>query len=291
MEVGVSCMRRVELKARAKVNLSLDVLSKRQDGYHEVKMIMQTLELHDSIILEEISEGIEIECNSPWVPLNNQNIAYKAAELVISSYGIKTGVKINIIKRIPVAAGLAGGSSNAAAVFQGLNEMFSLGISEEVLMILGKQIGADVPYCIKGGTMLSEGIGEILTTISQLPRIPVVLVKPKIGVSTAWVYKNLNLDKINVRPETELLIKAIDNKDIKYLASNMVNVLESVTIPKYPIIDEIKRKMVKSKTLGSMMSGSGPTVFGIYEDDKSAEDAWNLLKTDNRWESILTYTI
>ena len=283
-------MNTIELKARAKINLSLDVLSKRSDGYHEVRMIMQTLELHDRVILKEISEGIEIQCNSPWVPSNNQNIAYKAAELIIRSYGIKAGVSININKRIPVAAGLAGGSSNAAAVLKGLNEMFLLGISEDELMMLGKQIGADVPYCIRGGTMLSEGIGEILTLLSQMPKTPVVLVKPKIGVSTAWVYKNLDLENINQRPETNLLVEAIGNKDIKGLASNMVNVLESVTIPKYPIIDEIKIKMIKSKALGSMMSGSGPTVFGIYEDDESAQSAWNLLKTDSRWESILTYT-
>jgi 4-diphosphocytidyl-2-C-methyl-D-erythritol kinase len=291
METGVGIMKTMELKARAKINLSLDVLNKRSDGYHEVKMIMQTLELHDSIIIREISEGIEVQCNSLWVPSNSNNIAYKAADLIIRSFGIKSGVNINIIKRIPVAAGLAGGSSNAAAVFKGLNEMFSLGISESELMTLGKQVGADVPYCIKGGTMLSEGIGEILTTLSQLPKTHIVLIKPKIGVSTAWVYKNLDLSIIKPRPETELLIRAISEKDISFLATNMKNVLESVTVPKHPIIDEIKKKMMNTDALGSMMSGSGPTVFGIYEDSKAAENAWNILKTDNRWESIITYTV
>lgn len=291
MEDEEHFMKLMELKARAKINLSLDVLSRRVDGYHEVKMIMQTLELHDDVIIEQIKEGIEVYCNSPWVPSNNQNIAYKAAELVMGLYGIKSGVSINIIKNIPVAAGLAGGSSNAAAVFKGLNEMFSLGRSEQELMALGKQIGADVPYCIKGGTVLSEGIGEILTTLNQIPKTHIVLVKPKIGVSTAWVYKNLDLTKLNSRPETDLLIKAISEKDIQYIASNMKNVLESVTIPKYPIIDEIKKKMISSNALGSMMSGSGPTVFGIYKDEKAAQSAWNVLKTDSRWESILTHTV
>jgi 4-diphosphocytidyl-2-C-methyl-D-erythritol kinase len=291
MEYEEHFMKLVELRAAAKINLSLDVLSRRLDGYHEVKMIMQTLELHDDVIIEQIKEGIEVYCNSPWVPSNNQNIAYKAAELVMGLYGIKSGVSINIVKNIPVAAGLAGGSSNAAAVFKGLNEMFSLGISEQELMALGKQIGADVPYCIKGGTMLSEGIGEILTTLSQIPKTHIVLIKPKIGVSTAWVYRNLDLTKLNSRPETDLLIKAISERDIHYIASNMKNVLESVTIPKYPIIDEIKKKMISSNALGSMMSGSGPTVFGIYKDEKAAQSAWNVLKTDSRWESILTHTV
>jgi 4-diphosphocytidyl-2-C-methyl-D-erythritol kinase len=291
MEYEEHFMKLVELRAAAKINLSLDVLSRRLDGYHEVKMIMQTLELHDDVIIEQIKEGIEVYCNSPWVPSNNQNIAYKAAELVMGLYGIKSGVSINIVKNIPVAAGLAGGSSNAAAVFKGLNEMFSLGISEQELMALGKQIGADVPYCIRGGTMLSEGIGEILTTLSQIPKTHIVLIKPKIGVSTAWVYRNLDLTKLNSRPETDLLIKAISERDIHYIASNMKNVLESVTIPKYPIIDEIKKKMISSNALGSMMSGSGPTVFGIYKDEKAAQSAWNVLKTDSRWESILTHTV
>jgi 4-diphosphocytidyl-2-C-methyl-D-erythritol kinase len=288
--IEVNFVKKIELKARAKINLSLDVLNKRSDGYHEVKMLMQTLELHDTITIKQIDNGIEVNCNSPYVPSNNQNIAYKAAEVLLKAVNIKTGVSINITKKIPVAAGLAGGSSNAAAVLKGLNEMFSLGISETELMIFGKQIGADVPYCIKGETMLSEGIGEILTKISQLTKTHIILVKPKIGVSTAWVYKNLNLLQIKERPQTELLIKAIGEKNIEYLALNMKNVLESVTVPKYPIIDEIKKKMVNEGASGSMMSGSGPTVFGIYKDIKMAEKAWDLLRTDKRCDCILTTT-
>lgn len=283
-------MDKLELKARAKINLSLDILKKRPDGYHEVKMIMQTLELHDSVVIEKIDNGIEVYCNSPFVPSNSQNIASKAAELVLSKYGIKNGVKISINKKIPVAAGLAGGSSNAAVVFKGLNELFSLGINEEELMVLGKQIGADVPYCIKGGTMLSEGIGEILTKISKMPKTNILLIKPKIGVSTAWVYKNFDILKVKSRPQTDLLIKAISDNDIHYLASNMANVLESVTIPKYPIIDVIKKKMINEGAIGSMMSGSGPTVFGVFMDIKAAQDAYNSLKADIRCECILTAT-
>ena len=284
-------MDKLELKARAKINLSLDVLNKRTDGYHEVKMIMQDVELHDNILLEKTENEISVYCNSPYVPSNSQNIAYKAAELIKSTFSLQNGVSINIKKNIPVAAGLAGGSSNAAAVFRGLNEMFNLGLSETELMSLGKKIGADVPYCIKGGTMLSEGIGEILTQLDRLPKTELLLVKPKIGVSTAWVYKNLNLADIGSRPKTELLIKAISEKDIVYIASNMENVLENVTIPKYPIIDEIKRKMVEAGAVGSMMSGSGPTVFGIFKEFETAEKAYALLKKDNRWECFLTNTI
>ena len=277
----------LKINGYAKVNLSLDVLGKREDGYHDLQMIMQTLELHDEIILERISSGIQIECNAMYVPNNSCNIAYKAAELMFKQYELAGGIRIAIKKNIPVAAGLAGGSTDAAAVIKGINSMFNLNKSQEELMILGKCIGADVPYCIMGGTALAEGIGEKLTKLNPLNNIPVVLVKPPIGVSTAWVYGNLNASEIVDRPETSKLIEAVNTQDIKYICNNMINVLESVTIRRYSIINNIKQMLIKLGASGSMMSGSGPTVFGIFESQHKAESAYKRLK-HSKHECILT---
>ncbi len=278
------------IEAHAKINLSLDVLGKRDDGYHTLQMIMQTIQLHDTISIHEIPDGVEIMCEAPYVPNNSSNIAYKAAQAILEKYKIKAGVRLEITKRIPVAAGLAGGSTDAAAVLKGMNELFGLGIDNNELMAIGKTIGADVPYCIMGGTALAEGIGEKLTPLSGLGNIPVLLVKPRIGVSTAWVYKNLNLENVGERPNTPLLISAIAEGDTKTLAANMKNVLESVTQKKYPIIEAIKRELLKLGATGSMMSGSGPTVFGIFEDADKAEYAFNTIK-NSKYECILTQTV
>ena len=280
----------ISLEAHAKINLSLDVLGKRDDGYHTLQMIMQTIQLHDTISVYEIPAGVEIICEAPFVPNNRSNIAYKASELVLQQYGIKSGVRIEIVKKIPVAAGLAGGSTDAAAVLKGINSMFSLGIEEADLKQLGKTIGADVPYCIMGGTALAEGIGEKLTALASPGNIPLLLVKPRIGVSTAWVYKNLNLERVKERPDTRLLISAVEAGDLRTLAANMKNVLESVTRQKYPVIENIKNELVKLGAMGSMMSGSGPTVFGIFEDVEKAQYAFNKLK-NSKHECILTQTV
>lgn len=280
-------MRTLELMAKAKINLALDVLGKRADGYHEVRMVMQTIDLCDKVCIEITDRDIEIECNCPWVPNNCDNIAFKAAQLLKEKYAISKGVKIRIEKNIPVAAGLAGGSTDAASVLKGMNQLFDLGISTEELMALGKQIGADVPYCIKGGTMLAEGIGEILTELPQLEETPILLVKPKIGVSTAWVYKNLNLEDIKVRPDTALLTEALRTGDNHALCHSMINVLETVTIPRYTVIKRIKDRLTELGASGSMMSGSGPSVFGIFKDGQSAQKAYNEIKKSN-WECYLT---
>ncbi len=279
----------IELKAKAKINLSLDVLRKRPDGYHDLKMIMQTIELHDVVRIETVPSGIEIKCDSRWVPSDSSNIAYKAAALILDRAGIDQGLRININKRIPVAAGLAGGSSDAAAVFKGINQLLSLGFGEDELMQMGKQIGADIPYCIRGGTALAEGIGEILTDLVPFKGVNIVLIKPKIGVSTAWVYKNLDIGRVQERPDTEMLIEAIGKGKTDVVAANMKNVLETVTVPKYVIIKEIKDKLVKLGAAGSMMSGSGPSVFGIFRDKQSASSAYAKIK-DKRWECYLTET-
>ncbi len=283
-------MEKVEYKARAKINLSLDVLRKREDGYHDLKMVMQTLGLHDLVSIEKTASQIEIECNSAYIPEGEGNIAYKAARVIMDEYGVKTGIKINIKKMIPVAAGLAGGSSDAAAVLKGINKLYELGASMDDLARLGKKIGADVPYCIFGGTMLSEGIGDILTRISPFDGVDIMLVKPKIGVSTAFVYNNLKLEKVVNRPDTELIIQAVANKNLKAVAANMRNVLETVTEARYNIISEIKERLLKNGAIGSMMSGSGPTVFGIFEDKLKAQKAYESMK-NNRWDCFITQTI
>jgi 4-diphosphocytidyl-2-C-methyl-D-erythritol kinase len=283
-------MGHIELNANAKINLSLDVTGKRPDGYHTVKMIMQSVDLHDRVRLEIIDSGIQVKCNFPWIPTDRNNTAYRAAELIKENFGIKEGIKISIEKNIPVAAGLAGGSTDGAAVLKGMNSLFSLNISETDLMSYGEKIGADVPYCIKGGTMLAEGIGEILTELTQLERTSIVIVKPKISVSTAWAYKNLDVENIKIRPDTDLLIKALDKKNIVELANNMVNIMETITIKQYHIIDEIKKKLINLGAVGSMMSGSGPSVFGIFLNEDSAEKAYRKIKS-NRWESFLTHTV
>ncbi len=282
-------MNSIELEARAKINLSLDITGRRDDGYHTVKMIMQTVALHDRVMLETVREGIEIQCNCRWVPSNESNIAYKAAKLLMETAGVKTGVKIVIDKKIPVAAGLAGGSSDAAAVLKGLNTLLDMGLSTNELMQVAKQIGADVPYCISGGTMLAEGIGEILTGLSPLKGVAILLVKPKIGVSTAWVYSRLDLRNISRHPDTDLLISAIKNRDLHMLCKNTQNVLETVTIPKYGVIQRIKNILMELGAIGSMMSGSGPTVFGIFKNARAAETAYRHVRKFN-WECILTST-
>ncbi len=280
----------LKLKARAKVNLSLDVLRKRPDGYHDVKMIMQTISLYDMISLEPIPKGIEVECECRWVPSDSENIAYKAAELLIREYRINSGIRIKIEKKIPVAAGLAGGSSDAAAVLKGMDILYNLNIGGSKIMSLGRCIGADVPFCLKGGTMLAEGVGEVLSELGPLPKVHIVLVKPKIGVSTAWVYKNLELGDIKERPDTDLLISAVKGREIDVIAKNMKNVLEYVTKKKYAVIGEIKEKLVRLGALGSVMSGSGPAVFGVFKDKRAARRAFEAIKCD-RWDCFLTETI
>lgn len=280
----------ISLKAHAKINLSLDVLSRRADGYHTLQMIMQSIQLHDTITIEKIPSGVEILCEAPYVPNNSSNIAYKAAEAMLLQYNIEAGVKIEVSKKIPVAAGLAGGSTDAAAVLKGMNTLFDLRIEQDELMRLGKTIGADVPYCIMGGTALAEGIGEVLTKLPAPGNIPLILVKPRIGVSTAWVYKSLDLKKVTERPDTKLLMSAIRAGDINTLALNMKNVLESVTSKRYSVIENIKKDLKRHGALGSMMSGSGPTVFGIFEDVEKADYAFNKLK-NSKHECILTHTV
>lgn len=277
-------MNNIQLKSRAKINLSLDVLEKRPDGYHEVKMIMQQIDLYDNITLVERRdrETIQILTECEFIPKSNGNIAYRAAELIRKQYNISCGLDIYIEKNIPVAAGLAGGSSNAAAVLTGLNQLWQLKLTQKQLMELGVSIGADVPFCIMGSAAIAEGIGEKLTAVDGLKNVWMVLAKPAISVSTAEVYSRLDLSKIANRPDTLKLLKAIKERDLYTLSKNMTNVLETVTERKHPIIKDLKKKMIEYQALGSMMSGSGPTVFGIFKKYEKAKAAYENLKIINR---------
>ncbi len=285
----------IETKARAKINLSLDVTGKRPDGYHNIKTIMQTIKLYDKVVINKAKKGIEVICNqnhllSGNVPSGNENIAYKAAKLFKDRYCIDCGVKIKIEKNIPVAAGLAGGSSNAAAVLKGMNKLFKCGATDDELISIGRNIGADVPYCIKGGTMFAEGIGDILIELRKLPKTYVLLVIPDIEVSTRWVYEKLNLSRINTRPDMELILETIIKGRVDLMARNMVNILETVTACKYAEINEIKKELKDLGALGSIMSGSGPSVFGLFEDKHITKRAYKKL-LDTRWNVYITETL
>ena len=246
----------MKMKAYAKINIALDAIGKREDNYHLLRMIMQTVDLYDVIDIEKSNDSnISISCNKHYVPTDERNLAYKAAVLFRDEFNIKDGVKINIKKNIPVAAGMAGGSTNAAAVLVIMNRLFNVNASLEVLKEIGLKIGADVPYCIEGGTALCEGIGEIITPLKPFENKILVVLKPNFGVSTKEVYTNLDINKIRKHVNIEGLIQAMENDDLDYVSKNMKNVLENVTLKKHTILKNIKEDMRKSGALGAMMSG------------------------------------
>ena len=265
-------MNSITLKSRAKINLSIDVLGKRQDGYHLVEMIMQTIDLYDLIeINEKDNDQITIKSTSDEIPLYFNNLVYKSANIIKKTFNINKGVEIHIKKNIPVAAGMAGGSSNAAAVLVGLNKLWNLNLSNQQLEKIGLKLGADVPFCINGGAVLASGIGEELTPIKGLTKDVCILVcKPDLFVSTKEVYECIDSKDIDKRPNNKFLIECLKNEDTRQLAENMFNVLEGVTMDKHPVIQQIKDIMTNNRALGAMMSGSGPTVFGLYENREDA---------------------
>lgn len=274
-------IRHLGLKAYGKINLGLDVLKKREDGYHEVRMIMQTVGLYDKIDLYlKETPGITVETNLYYLPVNENNLVYKAAKLLMDEFHIKHGVTIQLKKFIPVSAGMAGGSSDAAAVLFGVNKMFNLGLSMTELMKRGVKIGADVPYCVMRGTALSEGIGEILTPLPPIPQCRVLIAKPGISVSTKFVYEHLDAASLRPsdHPDIDGLIEGIENRDIYEVASRLGNVLETVTIPEYPVIADIKERLKTLGAVNALMSGSGPTVFGIFTNPKAAEEAYEEMR-------------
>lgn len=272
-------MNEITLRAMAKINLALDVIGRREDGYHEVRMIMQTVNLYDTLtFIRQSNPGITIEANLDYVPVGEDNLIYKSAKLLMDEFGIKEGLKVSLVKRIPVAAGMAGGSTDAAATFVAVNELFGLGCTKKQLMERAVKVGADVPYCIMGGTALSEGIGEILTPIKDAPNCRLIIAKPPISVSTGFVYKNLKLDENTVHPNVDAMISAVESGSIEAVAANLGNILESVTEKNYPVISDIKKFITDNGAIGSLMSGSGPTVFGLFDNEEKAEECYKRLK-------------
>ena len=274
-------MKDISVKALAKINLGLDVVRKREDGYHEVRMVMQTIHLFDRLEISKNTSGeITMETNLSFLPTNENNLVYKAAKLMKDTFKIDGGFKIHLTKNIPAAAGLAGGSSDCAATLIGINELCGLGLDIEKLCEIGVKLGADVPFCIRKGTMLAEGIGEILTPLAPLTGIPVLLIKPNISISTPYVYKHLKLNELDYHPDNKAVISYIKDNNIKKIAASLSNVLETVTIPENPIIAELKHYLTENGAIGSLMSGSGPTTFGIFENMETAKKAYEKAKAD-----------
>ena len=286
----------MKYQAYAKINLGLDVLRQLPDGYHEVSMIMQSIALHDTLTLEKMKNpgiSLEMDLTDLYMPEHgsrsavlsdgSDNLAFKAADLLVKEFGITEGVSIHLQKHIPIAAGMAGGSTDAAAVLHMMNEVFRLGLSPAALAIRGKKIGADVPYCLMGGTALAEGIGEILTPLPAIPHCRILIGKPDISVSTKFVYQNLKLHELDHHPDIRGMRAAIEARDMNGILKRLENVLETVTIPAYPVVNEIKECMLKAGAAGALMSGSGPTVFGIFTDEgeEAAEAALKILQESN----------
>lgn len=282
-------------KTPAKINLTLDVTGKLENGYHTLSMIMQSIDVCDELSFEKITdEEILFSMNKELpdkIPAE-KNLVYKAAKLMKDTFDIEGGFKMHLTKNIPAAAGLAGGSSDCAATLIGINELCGLGLDTEKLCEIGLKLGADVPFCIRKGTMLAEGIGEILTPLTPLTGVPVLLIKPDISISTPYVYKHLKLNELDYHPDNKAVISYINDNDIKKIADSLSNVLETVTIPENPIIDELKHYLTENGAIGSLMSGSGPTTFGIFEDMATAEKAYYKAKTDYpEFDVVLCQTI
>ncbi len=272
-------MDRLELKAMGKINLGLDVLGRRENGYHDVRMVMQTVYFYDTVVLEKKHmPGIEVKTNLFFLPADKGNLAFQAADMLTEEFKITEGISITLDKRIPVSAGMAGGSADAAAVLYGMNRMFGLGLSDEGLKKRGLKLGADVPYCIMRGTVLAEGIGEILTPLPRCPRCYVLLAKPSVNVSTKLVYERLDSSGEYEHPDIDGIIKGLEEKSIRKVASCMGNVLEHVTMKEYPVIGELKSVMKAKGALNAVMSGSGPTVFGLFEERGRAKEAADRIK-------------
>ena len=275
-------MREIRLKARAKINLTLDVTGKREDGYHLLETIMQTVALYDGIYMKKLEKPvIKLKTNLPWPPTDARNLAWKAANLMRETFGIKEGVFIEIDKRIPVAAGLAGGSTDCAAVLVGMNRLFGLGLSEAQLEEVAGRLGSDIPYCIRRGTVLCEGVGEVMTNVAHpCPDCYVVLAKLPVSVSTASVYKQLRWQEIEQHPDAKAMLKAMEEKDVAKMGKLLSNVLETVTIELHPRIAKIKARLMELGAEGALMSGSGPTVFALFTDRAKARKAAALVKRE-----------
>lgn len=275
-------MREIRLKARAKINLTLDVTGKREDGYHLLETIMQTVALYDGIYMKKLEKPeIKLKTNLPWMPTDARNLAWKAANLMRETFDIEGGIFIEIDKRIPVAAGLAGGSADCAAVLVGMNRLFDLRLSQRELEELAGRLGSDIPYCVRRGTVLCEGVGEIMTNVEHpCPNCYVVLAKLPVSVSTVSVYKELRWQEVEKHPDTKAMLKAMEEKDVTKMGKLLCNVLETVTIPMHPEIARIKKRLMELGAEGALMSGSGPTVFALFTEREKARKAAALVKRE-----------
>ena len=277
----------MRLQAFAKINLGLDVLGKREDGYHEVRMIMQTIRMYDQLDMRKsVEPGIHLTTNKKYIPVDENNLVWRAAKLMMDTCGIMEGVSIHLHKVIPLAAGMAGGSSDAAATLVGMNRLFHCGLSKEKLMELGVQIGADVPYCVLRGTALAEGIGEKLTVLPPMPDCWILIGKPGISVSTKYVYTTLDLNTDTVHPDIDGMKKALGDGNLYGITERMGNVLQDVTIPAYPEVERIKEQMKTLGAVNAMMSGSGPTVFGIFDNEEKAQEACQKLRESGSCQQV-----
>ena len=256
--------------AYAKINLALDVVRRLPNGYHEVRMIMQTVDICDVLTFKKAEEGISLKVDNIELPTDGNNLICKAAKLLLETAGVCGGVDITLEKHIPIAAGMAGGSTDAAAALLAVNELYELGFSVEELKEIGVKIGADVPYCIEGGTALAEGIGEVLTPLVAPPHCYLVVAKPDINVSTKFVYENLRANELKVHPDVDGMMADLHAGDLAGIAGKLGNVLETVTVPAYPIIQDIKNTLKEQGALNALMSGSGPTVFGLFTNEEQA---------------------
>lgn len=282
-------MERIKLFAKAKINLALDVVERLDNGYHNLEMIMQTIELSDTIeIKKTFTNDIKLKTNVYWLPTDYTNLVYKAAKYLKDEYNIKYGIHIELNKKIPSCAGLGGGSADCAATLIGIRNLFGLKISNNKLLDISKNFGADVPFCLKRGTCLAEGIGEKLTPLNKMPNCYILVVKPNINISTSVIFENLDLSKIKERPDIEKIIYYIDKNDIEGISKNLCNVLESVSIEKYPIIKQIKENMLENGALGSLMSGSGSAVFGIFKNKKQMAIAKNNIERTLNIKEVFT---
>lgn len=279
-------MEKTERRAYAKINLGLDVLRRRENGYHDVKMVMQTVGIYDELTFEKIKEGIIVTTDKEELPTDKGNLIYRAAELLTEKYQIREGIRISLKKNIPIAAGMAGGSTDAAAVFRGMNTLFNLHMDEKTMREEGVKIGADVPYCIMGGTALSEGIGEVLTALPAPPKAVLCIAKPDINVSTKFVYENLHIETVKDHPDIDGMVQAIREGDLRGITDRMANVLETVTVKEYPIIEEIKKKMLESGAENALMSGSGPTVFGVFTEEAGASEAMERIRKEKLAQQV-----
>lgn len=280
-------MDKLQLKAYGKINLGLDVIRKRPDGYHDLDMIMQMVDVYDDVIIErKAGEEIVVKADAAVLSNGKDNLAYMAAKMLFDEFKIKSGVEITIHKRIPIAGGMAGGSSDCATTLIGINEMFNLGLSKQQLMERGVKLGADVPYCVLGGTAIARGIGEVLTPLPTPPQCHVIIAKPPISVSTAYVYGHIRPDEITKRPDIEQMTLAIKEQDLNKLSDLLYNVMEEVTVSEYPVIEKLKSIMLENGALNSIMSGSGPTVFGLFDDREKAQAAMKALDSKELTEQL-----